>query len=89
MSDNVTFLPGAETRAPVEQVIDVLVARAAAKDWTVERRSLNYAVFTRPATVGHRIQISVAMVNGELKASRVVVLESADAANEVLDWRDR
>ena len=89
MPDKVTFLPGAEGRSPVEQVIDVLVARAAAKDWTVERRSTNYAVFTRPATVGRRIQISVAMVNGELKASRVVVLESADAANEVLDWLDR
>lgn len=88
-TDKVTFLPGAQDRAPVEQVIDLLVARAAAKDWTVERRSLNYAVFTRPASVGHRIQISVAMINGELKASRVVELENAEAANTVLDWLDR
>lgn len=89
MSDaEVRYLPGADGPR-VEQVIDVLVARAAAKDWTVERRSTNYAVFTRPATVGHRIQISVAMIDGVFKASRVVELENAEAANDVLDWLDR
>lgn len=88
MPDKVTFLPGAQDRAPVEQAIDVLVARAAAKEWTVERRSTNYAVFTRPHGAGHSVQVSVAMVNGELKASRVIVLQSTDTANAVLDWLD-
>lgn len=84
MNREIGYLPGAHRPAQI-RAIDEFVATAAEAGWTINRRGVEYAQAIRTLDNGNTEQISVAIFNGEMRASHVEQC-SFGALDAALTW---
>lgn len=84
MSREIGYLPGAHRPAQI-RAIDEFVAKAAAAGWRINRRGVEYAQAIRTLDNGNTEQISVAIYEGEMRASHVEQC-SFGALDSALGW---
>mgnify|MGYP000396696005 CR=1 FL=1 len=81
---NVSYLPTAN-REKLTSEVDQVAAAAIDSGWNVNRRGVTYLVATRDID-GHTEQVSVAVINGKLFASRVQILDTSTVLAGALAW---
>lgn len=76
------------------ETIDHLVREASRTSWSITRISPTYFRATQsvPARIGSGqrvVEISVAIIGGRLKASRLVVVNHTNTSDELVDWFEK
>ena len=84
---DVSYLPGAQREHQVRN-IDTIAALAIATGWKIDRRGVTYLTCTREHG-NETEQVSLALINGEISASRILVLNRTENLDTVTGWLEQ
>ncbi len=81
----ISYLPGAE-REHQERTLDQFAAAAVEAGWIIHRRGTTYVQAVRTEANGRVSQVSLSLIDGQVRASRVEVITVTSLASKAFDW---
>lgn len=82
---DVSYLPGAVLTESERATIDWIAKNAMEHGWCVERQGRQYVRATVKSN-GRTIQVTAAVVDGKLKATRTEVIDQTNVSDQVIAW---